>query len=311
MTPLARPDRRTLLKASACGMAALAAGWPRSALARHQRIQVGAIKVTVVSDGALSLPIGFVLPETPRAETDALFAGAGLDPARLQSQVNVIVVETGSDLILIDAGAGADFMQGLGQFPEALQGAGHDPAKVTKVIFTHLHADHLWGAVDEFETPRYANAEHLVPAVELDFWRAADVAAKVPEAFAPMAAGTQRRLKFIEAQVKTAKPGDVVAPGVTLLDTAGHTPGHVSVLIESGRERLLVGGDLANQSLVSFARPDWRWGSDMDPARAAAARRRMMDMLSAERIPLIGTHLPWPGLGRVEKAGDAYRFAQG
>jgi glyoxylase-like metal-dependent hydrolase (beta-lactamase superfamily II) len=301
---LIRPSRRALLKASAFGAAALGCGLPSPAFARQQRFTVGDIKVTVVSDGALSLPIDFVLPQTPRDETNALFRANGLDPERLQSQVNVVVVETPADLILIDAGAGTDFMQGLGQFPDALQAAGYDANKVTKVVFTHLHADHLWGAIDDFESPRFASADHVVTATELDFWRATDVTRKVPEAFVPM-------LKFIDAQVKTAKPGDTVAPGLTLIDTAGHTPGHVSVLIESGRERLLVGGDLANQSLVSFARPDWRWGSDMDAARAAASRRRLMDMLSSERIPLVGTHLPWPGLGRVDKDGSAYRFVQG
>lgn len=302
-------SRRQAL-AGAAGLVA-AAGLPAPAFARHHAFRLGAFEITVVSDGALSLPIGFVLPDTPRAETDALFVAAGQNPATLQSQVNVMVVKTPTDLILIDAGAGTDFMAGLGQFPEALKAAGIEADKVTKVIFTHAHADHLWGVIDEFDTSRYPNAAHLMPAAELDFWRRPDVTSRVPEAFQAMASGTARRLKMIDNLLRSSKPGDEFSPGVRLIDTSGHTPGHVSVLLESGSEKLLIGGDVLTQSLVSFARPDWRWGADMDAAKAAATRRRTLDMLATDRIALLGTHLPWPGIGRVERAGSAYRFVAG
>jgi glyoxylase-like metal-dependent hydrolase (beta-lactamase superfamily II) len=295
--------------AGAAGLAA--ACLPMPALARHHAFKLGDFEVTVVSDGALSLPISFVLPSTPPAEIDALFAANGLDANKLQSQVNVIVVKTPSDLILIDAGAGTDFMTGLGKFPDALKAAGIEADKVTKVVFTHLHADHFWGAIDEFETARYVNAEYIVSAAELDFWRSPDSTSKVPETFLAMAAGTQRRLKLIDAHLKTAAPGNKIAPGVALLDTSGHTPGHVAVLLESKGQTLLIGGDVANQSLVSFARPEWRWGADMDPAKASVIRRRMLDILSTDPMPFIGTHLPWPGMGWVERKDGAFRFVQG
>jgi glyoxylase-like metal-dependent hydrolase (beta-lactamase superfamily II) len=297
---------RRKVMAGAAGL--VAAGLPLPALARHHAFQLGSFEVTVVSDGALSLPISFVLPDTPPATIDALFTANGLDANRLQSQVNVVVVKAGAETILIDAGAGGDFMAGLGQFPDGLKAAGVDAEKVTKVIFTHAHADHLWGVIDDFDTSRYANAQHLMSAAELDHWRQPDLASRVPEAFQAMAAGTARRLKLIDDLIKPVKPGDEIAPGMTLIDTSGHTPGHVSVLLASGDERLLIGGDVLTQSTVSFARPDWRWGADMDAPKAAATRRRTLDMLATDRIALLGTHLPWPGVGRVERAGDAYRF---
>jgi glyoxylase-like metal-dependent hydrolase (beta-lactamase superfamily II) len=301
------PSRRSVL-AGAGGLLFAGLAAPAPALARHHRVILGAFEVIVVSDGGLSLPIGFVLPETPRGETDALFAAAGLDPARLQSQVNVMLVRTPTDLILIDAGGGTDFMAGLGQFPDALKAAGIEADKVTKVIFTHAHADHLWGAIDDFDTTRYPGAPHLMSAAELDYWRQPGLASRLPDAFQAMAAGTARRLRMIDDLLKPARPGDEIAPGVSLVDTSGHTPGHVSVLLTSGSEQLLIGGDVLTQSLVSFARPDWRWGADMDAAKAAASRRRTLDMLADDRIALLGTHLPWPGLGRVERKDGAFRF---
>jgi glyoxylase-like metal-dependent hydrolase (beta-lactamase superfamily II) len=292
--------------AGAAGL--VAASLPVPAFAQHHRVRLGSFEVTVVSDGALSLPISFVLPGTPAAEIDALFAANGLDANKLQSQVNVMVVKTPTDLILVDAGAGTDFMAGLGQFPDALKAAGFEADKVTKVIFTHAHADHLWGVIDEFDTSRYPGAQHFMPAAELDFWKRPDVTSRVPEAFQAMASGTARRLKMIDDLLKATKPGDEIAPGVTLIDTSGHTPGHVAVLLASGADRLLIGGDVLTQSIVSFQQPDWRWGADMDAAKAAASRRRTLDMLATDRIALIGTHLPWPGMGRVERKNGAFRF---
>jgi glyoxylase-like metal-dependent hydrolase (beta-lactamase superfamily II) len=82
----------------------------------------------------------------------------------------------------------------------------------------------------------------------------------------------------------------------------------MSVMADSGGERLLVGGDALVHPAVSFARPDWRLGSDYDRDRAIATRKRLLDQLVADRVALIGFHLPWPGHGLVERAGPAYRF---
>jgi glyoxylase-like metal-dependent hydrolase (beta-lactamase superfamily II) len=123
-----------------------------------------------------------------------------------------------------------------------------------------------------------------------------------------MARGSARILKRVEGKIERLKDRDTIAPGVSFLATPGHTPGHMSILVESGSERLLIGADVLTHAAVSFARPDWRWGTDYDSDRAVATRRRLLDRLSSERTTLIGFHLPWPGIGRVETSGTAYRF---
>ena len=117
-----------------------------------------------------------------------------------------------------------------------------------------------------------------------------------------------RILKRIGDRLERRNAGDTVAPGLTYVATAGHTPGHMAVMVESGRDRLLIGGDALTHVAVSFARPDWRIGSDYDSDRAIATRGRLLDRLAAERIPLIAFHLPYPGHGMIEPNGLAYRF---
>ena len=117
-----------------------------------------------------------------------------------------------------------------------------------------------------------------------------------------MARGSARILKRLEGKIERRNAGEQVAPGLTFVETIGHTPGHMSVMVESGRERLLIGADALAHAAVSFARPEWRWGSDYDSDRAVATRRRLLDLLAPERIALVGFHLPWPGRGMVERA---------
>ena len=277
-----------------------------AASARHD-LAIGDTRVSVLSDGTLTLPVSLVLPDVPSAELGTLLA-ATLPREGFEAETNVTVLSTGNARILIDAGAGMNFMPGLGLLPTRLEAARIAPESITHVVFTHAHPDHLWGAIDEFDEPRFPNATHLISQAEWDYWTDQRTVGRVPEAMQPMAAGAARILKALEARIERRRPGDLVSPGVSLVDTAGHTPGHISVLVESGRLKLLVGGDVLTQHRVSFERPDWTWGTDHDPSRAAAARGAALAMLAAEDMILLGYHLPWPGLGRVTRAGSAYTF---
>ncbi|MCB8823491.1 MBL fold metallo-hydrolase [Microvirga rosea] len=273
-------------------------------------IRVGDIAVNVISDGHLEVPVAFQLPRTSGSEVDALFKASGIDaPRQLTSPTNVTLVRTQNELVLIDAGAGSTFQATAGRLADNLEAAGIDRGAITKVVFTHGHADHLWGVIDDFdETERFPNASYVISSTEWDFWTHPDALSRMPEVLHGMARGTQRILKRIESRIERRNSGDTIAPGLTYLGTEGHTPGHMSILIDSHNEHLLIGGDALTHSIVSFARPDWPWGSDLDQDVAAGTRRRLLDQLADSRLPLIGFHLPWPGKGYVERNGTAYRF---
>lgn len=271
--------------------------------------KVGAIEVTTFSDGVLHVPLSFMLPETPPAEAAALFKTHGLPEQGAPAQTNVVLVKSGSELVLLDAGSGAKFQQTAGKLQENLEAAGIAPETISKVVFTHGHADHLWGAIDDFDDgERFPNATYVISAAEWDFWTHPDTPTKVPDWLKGMSIGSARILKLIEEKMERRKDGEAVAPGLTFVTTPGHTPGHMAIMVESGKERLLVGGDVFSNNAVSFARPEWRVGSDFDGDRGVQTRRRMLDQLASDRIPLIGFHLTWPGQGMVERSGTAYRF---
>ena len=311
------PTRRDILGGAAT-LTVAASTWPRTTIAQSKthQIKVGTAEVTVLTDGTMAMPLGWVLPDRKPDDIEAAFKQAGprfsaLKLAELTLQVNVALIRLGPELILIDAGGGHDFAPARGKLADNLEQAGIKPEAVTKVIFTHAHPDHFWGLIDPLDgASMFPKARHFLSIVERDYWRRPGVETGVPEAVRGAAIGTRRRLEGLGDRIETFTVGAEIVPGLTMLDTSGHSPGHISVLLRSGAEQLLIGGDALIEPVISFARPQWRWGPDWDQDRAISSRLRLLDMLATDNTPLLGYHLPWPGVGRVERSANAYRFVQ-
>ena len=301
--------RRSLLAASAAGLATglAARALPAFAAIPPHTFKHGAFEVSVVSDGHLVLPVSFLASGAPPAERGAILKAAGQTGERYQSPTNVTLIRAGSDLILIDMGSGDRFMPTAGKLWDNLKSAGIDKAKITKVIFTHGHPDHLWGTVDELDDLVAPDAAFYVAAAEWNFWHGEDATRGLPADRAGFVTGARRNYAAIKDKVKMVKPGDEVVSGLHIVDTTGHTQGHVSIALAGG-EGLIVGGDVLTHPLISFQHPEWRPAADHVPDQAVTTRRKLLDRLATDRSKLIGFHLPFPGVGTVERKDGAYRF---
>jgi glyoxylase-like metal-dependent hydrolase (beta-lactamase superfamily II) len=296
-------SRRALLASTA---ASLAFALPASAATPH-RFRHGGFEIIVVSDGHLVLPTSFLAPQAPPAERAALLKAAGQDTEQYHSPTNITLVRKGGELILIDAGSGDRFMPTAGKLFDNLKDAGIDKASITKVVFTHGHPDHLWGALDDLDDLVLPNATYYVGAAEWDFWHGENATRGLPAERAGFVTGARRRFDAVKARVKMVKPGADSVTGVRVVDTAGHTQGHVSLEIAGG-EGLIVGSDVLTHPLISFAHPEWRTTADHIPDQAATTRKTLLDRLATDKSRLIGFHLPYPGIGRVQRKGSAYQF---
>jgi glyoxylase-like metal-dependent hydrolase (beta-lactamase superfamily II) len=296
--------RRTLLATSA---ATVAAGALPAFAATPLSFKHGAFDVTVVSDGHLVLPTSFLAPAAPPDERVALLKAAGQTAEQYESPTNITLLRTGSDLILVDMGSGDRFMPTAGKLWDNLKSAGIDKVKITKVIFTHGHPDHLWGAVDELDDLVLPDATFYVGAAEWDFWQGDDALRGLPSERAGFVTGARRNYAAIKSRVKMFKPGDDIVTGLRAIATPGHTQGHVSLELAGG-EGLIVGGDVLTHPLISFAHPEWKPTADHVPDQAVETRKRLLDRLAADRSKLIGFHLPYPGVGTAERRDGAYRF---
>jgi glyoxylase-like metal-dependent hydrolase (beta-lactamase superfamily II) len=175
------------------------------------------------------------------------------------------------------------------------------------ILLTHAHFDHLWGISDAKNASLlFPSAEFVASETEVTFWSAPDLVGKLSPAQKPLV--TQVNLKLARPRLRLIKAGTEVTPGVTTLDTSGHTPGHMSVRISSGSEEMLLTGDVVVDSAVSFLHPGWPFGFDLDVQKGAKTRMAFLDRAAADKTMVGSYHLPFPGFGHVVREGSAYRW---
>lgn len=300
-------DRRRLV---ALGGATAAAALFTPAAGAAPVVRLGAREIHVFSDGAFPIPPSILSRERPAEDVAAAYKAAGLE-YDLRNVLNVTAVKDGDAWTLFDCGAGDSFLPGSGKLLDALDAAGIERKKIRRVIFTHGHPDHLWGAVDSFGEIAFPDASFLMSDTEAAFWTSPDAAGSLPQDRQMFALGAARILKEIEPRIVRFRPGAEVAPGIVALDTAGHSPGHTSFAVSGGGGSLVILGDAITNAAISFRHPEWRTGGDQDGEKGVATRKRLLDQLATDRLPFVGYHLPEPGLGRAERKDGAYRFVSG
>ena len=272
------------------------------------RFKVGAFEVTNILDGYVQgngpHPT-YGNNQTPEA-VQAYAQSQGLHPTRIESVYVNTLVNTGKELVLFDAGNGKARIPTAGKLPELLVTAGYKPEQVDIVVITHGHPDHIGGLMEgEGGKPTYPNARYIFGEAEFDYWKKGD---GVPEArkanreqFVKVAQPFGEKATFLKGE------GEVVT-GVRSVPTFGHSPGHMAYHVESDGKRLLIWADVANHYIMSIQQPDWHVAFDHDKEAGAATRKRVFDMVSADKLAVVGYHMPFPALGFVEKSGTSYRW---
>lgn len=273
------------------------------------RFKLGAFEITVLSDGAYTLPTRLLGTNVPREKVTAFLEANLLSPDERLSHVNIPLINTGKELVLVDVGGGMNWMPTAGKLTDNLRASGYEPEDVDKVIITHGHPDHIWGLIDDFEeAPRFPNAEYIIAANEWDFWTTEKAMNTLPEMFLGFAVGAKKNLSPVAERTRRIKPGEEIISGIVSIPTPGHTPGHISLAIESKGQILLVSADSVTHPFISFAHPDWWPRTDIDSEMAEKSRRAILEMAAAEKHMTLVYHVSFPGLGHVARDGNAYRW---
>ncbi len=269
----------------------------------------GDMTLTTLSDGYLTQPPDFRYLTMPPFELSDWLAEQGIArDANITPPCNITLLRHQDRLVLFDAGSGSGFLPTVGELPDALDAAGVDPGEVTHVVFTHGHADHLWGVLDDFDDPLFPDALHMMGWNEFDFWSNPETVNNVSADRVQMAVGAARRLEVIGDQLTLFSDGEEIIPGIAARATPGHTPGHMSFELRSGSQSVMVVGDAILNESFSCAHPEWRDGADQDRKLAVTTRMGLLDQLAGEQMPMIGFHFAGGGIGHIERAGGAFRF---
>jgi glyoxylase-like metal-dependent hydrolase (beta-lactamase superfamily II) len=274
------------------------------------RTKLGDFEITQISDGARTFPMpdGFVR-NVAKDQALAAAEAAYMPKGMVTVPFNPIVINTGSKLVLIDAGYGPATLPTAGLLPTHMAAAGIDAKAIDIVVLSHLHPDHINGIKTADNQLAFPNAEHMVPAQDWAFWMSEENAGKAAnDMMKGYFANTRKILSDLAAKVTKYEWGKEVAPGITALDTSGHTPGHCSFSVQSGAAKMLVQSDVTNIPELFLRNPDWHVAFDIDPDKAVQTRRKFYDMASAEKALIAGFHFSFPSMGHVEKDGTGYRL---
>jgi glyoxylase-like metal-dependent hydrolase (beta-lactamase superfamily II) len=273
------------------------------------RLQVGDLEVTALWDGAASFDPHWL---QGRSTIDGAVKSLREDPHLLDVADTGFLVNTGKQLILIDAGSGTWFGGGaLGRMAGSLRSAGYMPKEVDLVLVTHLHSDHIGGLTTHDGKRVYPNAEVYVAKEDSDFWLSPEIAAKAPKDVQPFFQSAQAiAAPYIKAgKWHTFTSSESIVAGMQLVPLHGHTPGHTGYEFSSKGQKILFWGDTLHAQRVQLQHPEVTVVFDIDPAAAAATRNQLLPELAREDIVIAGPHMLFPSLGRLHKAENGYSWA--
>lgn len=275
---------------------------------RFQRLMIGDFEVIAISDGQSAINTTKLLNGNKERIERALERNFLAED--VSTSHNSFLINTGSKLILIDAGAGSLLGPNFGKLSANLNAAGYRPEQIDDVLLTHMHTDHIGGLMSDGERT-FPNATVRADKHDLDYWLSEEAMRAAPaearrffEASVASISAYQRAGKLISFE------GSVeVLPGIRSRPAYGHTPGHTMYRVESKKQELLFWGDIVHVAAVQFTDPTVTIGYDVNKTEAVAEHFRVFDYASGNRIMIGGAHLPFPGLGHVRRDGkDNYAF---
>ena len=269
----------------------------------HRRI--GDIVVTALSDGYLDGTVD-VMQNISGDEATALLTGA-FRPGR-RTSVNCYLIHAAGRLALVETGSGDYLMPTAGTLQQNLKAAGVNPADIDTVILTHMHPDHSAGLTDPKTGQRFfPNAELVVHENEPKHWRDDAAMSQAPQRAKELYFQCARdQMAPYHNQMRPYTGSVEVFPGVRSMPLHGHTPGHSGYMVSSGKDSLLIWGDIIHVPEVQIPRPEVTMAFDTDPHAAAATRSRVFDMVTNDRQLIAGMHVHFPGFAHLVRSGDGY-----
>ena len=266
-------------------------------------IEVGDTKVTYLADGGGIVEPLALYPASQNEENWQPYKDLFNDDGKFITSIGAFLVEKGDRIIAVDAGIGPvtiDF-PGFGPFIggkylDSLKETGVSPQDVTDMVFTHMHLDHVGWTTVEADGRRqltYPQARHLVTAAEWEFWHGGDNPAGPHPEFVQ---------KPLEGRLEMISGGDTIAPGITVISTPGHSPGHISLRLETGADTIYILGDLLHGT-HQLAEPDWSVAFDTDADLARQSRHALYPELVKPNTIVAAGHFSNKVFGRITESG--------
>jgi glyoxylase-like metal-dependent hydrolase (beta-lactamase superfamily II) len=266
--------------------------------------ELGDFECLVIQDGAAVMPLGSLVANAPQEELEQISLELGLPPEGIEVGYNCLLVRTGEQNVLVDAGYGRRLEGREGALLEGLQAAGIKVEEIDCIAVTHADGDHIGGILDEQGAFVYPNARYVMWQGAWDFWQNEDNYPEWPEEFVAFVRGT---ILGLEPRLELVGAGHEFLPGMRIVPAVGHRHDHVVLEISSRGEQLLHTGDAVIHPIF-VERRDWYSTYDSVPEQALAVKTRLLGQAASEGALVFGAHVPFPGLGYVREAEKVWKW---
>jgi len=273
---------------------------PQSTCGFYRRT-IGDLVVTMIVDGSETFSFDILSDNVTAEEAKKLLVAAGHPPLPCMP-VNAYVVQDGKRTVLIDSGDGNSMGSG-GRLHAELAAANIAAANVDTILLTHAHPDHV-GGLAVGGSPLFPNAELILHSAELEFWQSERTIQKAPHLQQVRDLACNTFLAYQDC-LRPMGGGEVV-PGISLQPLPGHTPGNSGYLIQSGKESVLIWGDIVHWPDIQIPHPEVTLSFDIDPAQMICTRKRLLEQVASENILIGGMHLNSPGFIRIKHDSRSY-----
>jgi glyoxylase-like metal-dependent hydrolase (beta-lactamase superfamily II) len=272
------------------------------------RLELGDAEITVVSDGTLPLgPPKGTFVGVPDDEVKKMLTDNFLSADNVVLEQNSPIVNTGDKLILFDTGMGSSKMFGptTGRQQKSMAEAGIKPGDIDAVVLSHAHIDHIGGIVGADGKPLFPNAQYYITQADFDFWTDEG---KLGGDFKDFVVHARKNLLPVRDRIVFIKDGQEFLPGVQAIGAPGHTVGHTIFTVSSAGKSFVFLGDLSHHPVLLLEKPRMEFSYDTDPKQAAATRVKLLDMIAANKLPVMSYHYAWPGYGNIAKTGEGFHY---
>jgi len=285
-------------------------GAPSVVQVGFRKQKIGDVEVIALNDGVTRRPLAAeFVRNAPLGEVQELLRSQNLPTEYLDVPFTAFLVVSGNRKVLMDTGFSDNGGPTTGRLVSNLNAAGYKVEDIDTVILSHFHGDHIMGVRNKAGQLVYPNAKIMVPSVEHAFWMDDSRMAAAPEAMKGAFQTVRRMLGGLtDSQMVKFESGSEVVPGIKSIAAYGHTPGHTLFMVESKGEKFAYVADITNVPQLFARNPDWAVQFDMNAEEARVARRKVFDMIVADKVMAGGFHFPFPAFGRVEKLGNGFEF---